>query len=154
MEQLRAEDRIEILELIADYAYRWDSKDADGVSCLYTEDAIHESYVDGETAPRFRAQSRLELRSVAVESFAGRLVGVQTRHHQSNTIFTEVRADSARTKTMFLTTHQRAEEPAPRLIFSGVFEDMFVKTADGWRFARRVVYIGGPRDRTGELPLG
>jgi SnoaL-like domain len=143
MNTFGVEDRTAILELIANYAYMWDGKDADGFSDLFAEDAIWESYYAAQPTPAGHLQTRAELRSFAVESFAGRLVGVQTRHHQNSTILTQVHPDSARGKTIFLVTHQRTDEVTPRLIYSGVYEDTFVKSAIGWRFARRVAHFGG-----------
>jgi hypothetical protein len=88
----------------------WDGKDADGFSDLFTEDAVLDHYYQGDTAPAIHRQTRAELRSAAVESFAGRLEGVQTRHHQNSTVLVEVQSDRASGRTMFLVTHQRADE--------------------------------------------
>jgi hypothetical protein len=139
------EDRTAILELIANYAYMWDGKDVDGFGALFTEDAVMERYYNGESTPVRRGETRARIRSVAVESFAGRLEGVQTRHHQNSTVLIEVHTDWARGKTMFLVTHQRADEATPRLMVSGVYQDTFVKTADGWRFGRRELHLTGQR---------
>jgi SnoaL-like domain len=140
---LSPQDRIEILELIANYAYSWDGRDADGFSKLFTEDAIRDNYIDGETSPRSRLQSRAELRQHASESFGGRLVGVHTRHHQTNTVLIHVATDRATGKTMFLLTHQRSDEAVPRLMGSGVYEDEFVKLEGSWKFARRTAHVVG-----------
>jgi hypothetical protein len=142
------DDRNAILELIANYAYTWDGKDAEGHCLLFIDDAIWELYREGESTPESRTRTRAERRQRAVESFAGRLAGVQTRHHQSSTIFTEIESDTVKGKTMVLVTHQRADETTPRLMFSGVYNDTFVRTAAGWKFARRVGYIVGPHTQS------
>jgi hypothetical protein len=84
-----------ILELIATYAYMWDDQDAAGWCDLFTDDAIWESYYAGEATPASRLHTRAERRRAAAESFAGRLAGVQTRHHQDNTILTEIGPDAS-----------------------------------------------------------
>ena len=133
-------DRTAILELIANYGYMWDGKDADGWSNLFTEDGTWELYNHGELA--VRGQTPSELRRMSAENFAGRVADVQTRHHHNSTVFVEGGADQARTKSLCLVTHQRADEVAPRLVFSVAYDDTFLKTASGWKFARRVGYIG------------
>ena len=134
------EDRIAILELIATYGYMWDGKDADGWSNLFTEDGIWELYNHGELA--VRGQTPSELRRMSAENFAGRIAGVQTRHHHNSTVFVELGADQARAESLCLVTHQRADEVAPRVVFSVAYDDTFLKTASGWKFARRVGYMG------------
>jgi hypothetical protein len=139
------EDRIAILDLIAAYAYMWDGKDSQRWSDLFMDDATWEIYNGDESAPRARVVSRVALRNLAAEHFAGRLVSVQTRHHCNNTVLERIGADSVRGRTMFLVTHHRADEEGPRMFLSGAYEDTFIKTPEGWRFAQRVAYVGGPR---------
>jgi hypothetical protein len=41
---------------------------------------------------------------------------------------------------MILITWQYATDTAPKTIHSGIYEDEFVKTRDGWKFKKRVLY--------------
>jgi ketosteroid isomerase-like protein len=144
MEPFRIEDRMEILDLIARCSYTFDGKDAKGFSELFTEDATWELHDHGSVAAEVVMHARSQLLEAAETVFAGGDVGVQHRHHQGNTLITEAAADSARGRTMFLVTSRRADEPVPRVPLSGLYEDEFVRTEAGWRFAKRVAHTGGP----------
>ena len=135
---MSVEDRLAILELIAHYAYTWDSRDAAGWAALFLEDAIWESYRGGAT-PAVTLRSHAARREFSQASFDGALVGVRTRHYQTGTVFDTLTADTARTRTMILATRWPAGEDAPSPSLSGVYEDELRKTAAGWRFARRTL---------------
>ena len=143
MRTVTVEDRLALVDLIAEYAYMWDGRDADGWSNLFIEDAIWEMHDSGSARTEVTLRTRSEIRAAAVSAFADR-VGVRACHHQDNTLITEMGHDSAHARTMFLVTQQRADEVTPRMILSGVYEDDFVRTDAGWRFAKRVAYTGGP----------
>jgi hypothetical protein len=134
------EDRIAIQELIANYGYTWDSKDAEGWSNLFIEDGIWELYNNGTLV--VRGNTRAALRNMSAENFAGRIADVQTRHHHNSTVVVGLTSDQASAKSLCMVTHQREDEVAPRLVFSVAYEDTFARTASGWRFARRVGHMG------------
>jgi hypothetical protein len=50
---------------------------------------------------------------------------------------------------MVLVTHQRLDEALPRLELTGVYRDLWIKTARGWCFAHRAAYV----DRDPELSV-
>jgi hypothetical protein len=143
VKSLTVEDRLALLDLIAEYAYRWDSRDADGWSDLFIEDAIWEMHDFGSVRTEEVFHTRSALRAVAASAGSER-AATQPRHHQGSTLITDIGQDTAHARTLFLVTTQRADEAVPRIFLSGVYEDDFVRTAAGWRFAKRVAYTGGP----------
>ena len=42
---------------------------------------------------------------------------------------------------MILVTHQRSGESAPMVAHTGIYNDEFRNTADGWRFFRRSAIV-------------
>ena len=51
-------DKMDILEVIARYAYTYDGRDADGFAALFTEGAIFEVFPSGGSQPELRLESR------------------------------------------------------------------------------------------------
>ncbi len=139
---MSVEDRLALLDLIAEYAFTWDDRDADGWSNLFIENAVWEMHDFGSACSEVILQTRSELRAAA-DRVAERSA-TQARHHQGSTLFTDLGQDSAHARTLFFVTHQRSDEATPRMTVSGVYEDDFVRTDAGWRFARRVAHAGGP----------
>ena len=132
-------DRLAIEDAIAQYAHRWDGKDADGFASLFTEDAIIERWLLGKM--RSRLEGRDALRAYAKESHEGRLADRQTRHHMSGIVFIEMSADSALTENVVLITHQTASDPSPRIVSSGIYRNTWRRTDSGWKIARRVLVV-------------
>ena len=60
--------------------------------------------------------------------------GVVTRHHQTNTLLTKDADGSIGGKTVFPVIWQYAGDPVPKLMHSGVYRDLYVKTKHGWQF--------------------
>ncbi len=133
------EDRLAILEVIARYSYAYDARDAEGFAQLFTDDAVWEMFVSGATEPQVRLESRGAIRHWAEQNYQGRIAGVYSRHYQSGVLFDELTAETARTRTMVLVTHQNATDTAPRPTLSGVYDDQWHKTQDGWRLVCRTL---------------
>jgi hypothetical protein len=36
---------------------------------------------------------------------------------------------------------QQADEEMPKIVVTGYYEDEFVKTATGWKFKKRLIYV-------------
>jgi hypothetical protein len=134
------EDRIAILEVIAKYSYTYDSLDAEGFASLFLDDALWEYYFAGEDEPEIRLTSRDEIREWAIPRLKDRVGKFISRHHQTSTVFESVSEDSAQTQTMVLVTHHEVGEPHPVATLSGVYHDTWKKTAEGWKFAQRILY--------------
>lgn len=135
------DDRLAIHEVIARYSHTYDSLDADGFAGLFTEDGVLEIFVPGSAGPAVRLQSRAEILEWATRRLRARSGRFSSRHHQSGTLFDELTADSALTRTMVLVTHQGATETAPRPVLSGVYHDRWRKDAGRWRLARRAAHV-------------
>ena len=117
MTLLSSEDRTAILELIANYAYMWDGKDAEGYSGLFTEDANWELYFEGESTPEqltaitgpITRHRRCEL----CRAFSQACRRATTKAAPSSP---RSRQNWPKEKRCSLVTHQRAGEETPRLI--------------------------------------
>jgi uncharacterized protein (TIGR02246 family) len=133
------EDKLAIQEVIAQYSYTYDANDAEGFAALFTEDAVWERLALGATRPEIRLESRAAIRAWAAQRLQERHGRFTSRHYQSGLLFDELTAESARTRTMVLVTHQGVTEAAPRPTASGVYHDQWRKTPEGWRLAHRIL---------------
>jgi hypothetical protein len=142
------EDKLAIQEMIAQYSYTYDSKDAEGCANLFTEDAVMEFFRRGDTQPHNRYASRVSIRDEYVLQHSQRRpAGRAVRHYQTGTVFDELTADTAQTRTMMLATFRDATEATPRLRWSGVCHDQWRKTSEGWRIVRRAFHGDGQSPR-------
>ncbi len=132
-------DRLAIEDAIAQYAHRWDAKDAPGFVSLFTEDVVIERWLHGKL--KSRLEGRDALLAYAETSHEGRLADRQTRHHMSAIVFIEMTVDAALTENVVLITHQTALDSVPRVVSSGVYRNIWRKTNLGWKIARRVLLV-------------
>ena len=138
---MRIEDKLAIQEIIAQYSYAYDSKDAEGFAQLFVEDGVFEVFVPGKTTASVRLHSRTEIREWAAQRLHARNGRFTSRHYQSGILFDELTPDSALTRTMVLVTHQGVAAAAPRPTVSGVYHDQWRKTHAGWRLAHRAAHV-------------
>jgi ketosteroid isomerase-like protein len=136
-----AEDRLAILETIARYSQAFDGKDARAYAALFTDDGVFEIVMRGAGEPLQRYAGSAAIFEWVGEAFRGRLAEVQTRHNQSATVFDELSSSTARTRTMLIETRQRSGERHPSPYTTGVYQDEWRRTEQGWRIARRAVHI-------------
>jgi hypothetical protein len=136
---MRLADKLAIQEVIAQYSYTYDSTDAEGFAALFTEDAVWELFAADATQPEIRLESRAAIRDWAAQRLRRRIGRFRSRHYQSGTVFEVLTAEAAQTRTMVLITHQGVAEAAPRPTLSGVYDDQWRKTREGWRLAHRVL---------------
>ena len=134
-------DRLAITDVLTQYSYRWDSKDAAGFAGLFTEDAVMERHMNGEPVSGTRVEGKQAIHDYARKSHQGRLADRQSRHHFSGIVFLELNADSASTENMALITHQTASDSAPVILASGIYRNTWRKTADGWRISKRILIV-------------
>ena len=145
------EDKLAIQEVIAQYSYTYDAKDAEGCANLFTEDAVMEFFGPGDTQPNRRFASRAAIRDEYVlQQWQRAPAGRAVRHYQTGTVFDELTAETAQTRTMMLATRRDATATAPHVTWSGVCHDQWRKTAEGWRIVRRTYRGDGPIDRAVE----
>lgn len=134
-------DRLAITDVLTQYSYRWDGKDATGFADLFTEDAIMEQHINGELTAGSRVVGKAAIYEYALNSHRGRLADRQTRHHFSGLVFLELTAESAVTENMALITHQTATDSAPVNRSSGIYRNNWRKTAAGWRISKRILLL-------------
>jgi uncharacterized protein (TIGR02246 family) len=107
-------DKLAIQDVIAQYSYTYDAQDAEGFAALFTEDAVWELFSAGSTHPAIRLDSRAAILAWATQRMHDRRGRFISRHYQSSRLFDALTAESARTRTMVLVTHQEVTEAAPR----------------------------------------
>jgi hypothetical protein len=131
-----------VLDLIFQYSYTWDKKDPDAFAKLFTEDAVWEWWGPEDVQePRVRNKTRYEIQNWVAERFVTTLADRQTRHLQTNTVFLEMTNDMARTQTMLLLVHIVPGVDAPIIVNTGIYEDEFLKTSDGWQISQRSLRV-------------
>ena len=134
------QSREEILDLISKYSYFWDNRSAEKWADLFLDNATWGHYLDGVFAKSFGSRNeRLSFANEKHKSFTE--LGIQTRHHQTNTLLKRNPDGSIRGDTIFSVIWQHAEESAPKLIHSGIYRDIFVKTPNGWKFKSREIHV-------------
>lgn len=134
-------DRLAITDVLAQYAYRWDGKDAVGFAELFTDDGVFERQVNGEPVPGSRLIGRQAIFEYARESHQGRLADRQSRHHFSSIVFLELNPEIAITENVALITHQTASEAHPLIQMSGIYRITWRKTAAGWQMSKRILMV-------------
>ncbi len=137
--RLSAEDRLDIQELLARYAWTFDMGDADGFCACFTPDA--ELCEDAFDEPD-RWIGEAGLRAMA-EFFFSRPSFPGRQHHVSH-IMIDGSGDIATVKSFCFVTDCKGEPPYP-IRFAGHYLDQVVRTHDGWRFKSRLI-----RDWSGE----
>ena len=142
---LTAADRSAILELVAEYSFRWDAAEAEEFSLLFTEDAECNFYLNGESDPSSELCGRDSMREAAkVRAGYFKKIGLITKHLMPNTVITEIDARTASLRTQALITWQMlAKQPLPQPVQAGYYDSLVVLTADGWKFKRRDVRLNG-----------
>ncbi len=133
-------DRMAIGDQLAQYSYRWDSKNSAGFADLFTEDGIMERRVGGEVTFGSRVEGRQAILDYATTSHQGRLADRQTRHHMSALVILQLSSESAVTENMALITHQTENDRAPVIRSSGIYRISWRKTEDGWKIAERILF--------------
>ena len=135
------EDRAAIADLIHRYSYTWDGRDSDGWVGLFTEDAVIEAAFVGKVAWTYRSNAE---RRTFIDGFYETMTKqglTRTRHVQTATVLSPEADGSVTGETMFVVAFQFRGEPAPRITNTGVYRDRFVRTAAGWKFARRDIDV-------------
>jgi uncharacterized protein (TIGR02246 family) len=133
-------DRLAIAEMLAQYSYRWDSKDSAGFADLFTEDGVMERWLDDSLVPNSRVAGKEAIYQYAKQSHEGRLADRQTRHHFSALVFLDLATNTAVTENMALITHQTADDSAAFIRSSGIYRNSWEKTVNGWRISKRVLF--------------
>lgn len=134
-----AEDRHAISDALAEYAYRWDRKDAAGFADLFTDDASM-VWVLGGTPVDETVQGRADIEAYAARAHAERIGNRQSRHFFSNVIVRELGATTATTENMLLVTHQAPGEQ-PLVKTTGTYRIEWARVDERWLIAERTLYV-------------
>jgi len=145
-------DRNAIDDLISRYSHTWDSKDPKGWSDLFVEDGIWENFFAGKKDKSLGSGAeRLAFAEKLQGSFRER--GIVTRHHQTNTLLKKKEDGTIEGETVFSVIWQQHDEPLPKLMHSGVYRDIYVKTDRGWKFRVREVRFDHQLFKEDEAPV-
>lgn len=132
-------DRLLIEERVAEYAHRWDRKDANGVAELFVSDGVID-WVFGNEPYETVVTGREKILAYARNAHQGRLAGKQSRHYFSNLVFKELDTAHAITEHMMLVVHQAAGLP-PENVSSGYYRIIWTKVDDRWLMVHRTLYV-------------
>jgi uncharacterized protein (TIGR02246 family) len=131
-----AEDKLEILDLIGRYSHGADGNEPTAYADVFTEDGVFQGRSGQPDEIIYRGRDEI---LAFVSSVLAQRGNRQSRHHQSTTIFLELTADKAKTRTYLLTT--TASEGSPPLVgLTSIYEDDIVRTDKGWRIRYRKIY--------------
>ena len=138
---ITVEDRLMIEDLISRYGRTYDHRDAEGWAALFTDSAPMPVYIAGKLARELSTnEERRKWAQSRFDTFEKDGVS-KTRHYQTNTLLKPLNDGAVEGTTLVFVTFQYAAETTPRPIHSGMYQDRFLKTPEGWRFAKREIYI-------------
>lgn len=137
-----AEDKLEIMELLSRYSHAADGAfgTAESWADVFAEDGTFHARAGQADEVIIRGRERLVAFATRVFlTRGGRAAPRQNRHHQCTTVFQELTADRAHTRTYLMTTN--VAEGAPPLVgLTSVYEDEIVRTGQGWRIQYRKIW--------------
>jgi hypothetical protein len=137
MNTLAIADRLAIQDLLTAYAWALDTGESEALVRLFMPDArfVEEVFEDPDIWEGHDGIRKLSQHYANSPGFAGR------QHHVTNSVFEPEGSDKVRHKSFAFVTECRGEPPYT-LRFSGWYEDLVVKNADGqWRFQTRTVRL-------------
>ncbi len=131
----RHDDRAEINDLIANYAWAIDELDFDALDSVFTSDAD----LDYSSNPGGFAGGLVETKAWLKASLAFFVV---RQHSMANTLITFDEVDPGRAKCKTMVNNPmgaRTKSGKPHMFTIGArYDDELVRTADGWRISKRV----------------
>lgn len=123
---LSADDRLDILDLLAAAAHAIDERNGDALVTMFTADGLYETGAQ-------RAHTANQIASMAERQSR---TGLIRRHTQSTTID---EADDGRIIAIsYVLVTEVVPGPRVELVASGYYEDEVVLTEEGWRIHHRV----------------
>ena len=137
-EKVDLEDRADIFELISEYAFAFDEDRISDFVELFLEDAELSFYSSGSDEPFSSAYSNAE-RLVEVQGICSGPLNEagQPRHIQTNTILKHISRNRVSGRTLVICTQQPIDGSESKTLFTGVYEDEYQRTPNGWKFAIR-----------------
>lgn len=137
MSTIKIEDRLGLMDLIADYSWALDTGDADGLVECFTETAVmsEEVFDEPDIWEGHEGIRGLMKHYANAPGFPGR------QHHVTQIKYFPQEDGSVKMKSFAFVTECEGEPPMV-LRFAGWYEDHAVKCDDGkWRFQRRIVRL-------------
>lgn len=137
MAAIALEDRAALQDLLAGYSWSLDTGDTEGLVACFTEDArmIEEVFEDPDIWEGHAGIRALASHYFNAPGFPGR------QHHHTMSQYTAQEDGSIRSRGFCFVTECEGEPPY-LLRFTGWYEDLSVKGADGrWRFRERIVRL-------------
>ena len=132
------EDRIAIRELIDEYAFCADTRDAHGQMSIFTEDTNFEVYMDEKlTVPTQVVSGRKNLLPVfdALNQY------LSTMHFNGQSTI-KVEGNRATATTYCRAYHLKMQNDLQKLMIAGIrYYDILVKQKDEWKFAERKLKV-------------
>ena len=132
------EDRIAIRELVDQYTYCADTRDAEGQMAIFTEDTNFEVYMDEKIAePTQVVTGRKDLRPV----FDDLNQYLSTMHFNGQSTF-KLDGNKATGTTYCRAYHLKVEDGVQKLMIAGIrYYDKMVKQDGGWLFSERKLKV-------------
>ena len=136
---LSEKDRQEIMVLIYNYSYMFDSKNLDGFLDLFSQDAVWEAFYGVSPSPELVLDTPEEMRQVfgdQMDQYAEE--GIQSRHFMTNLTIIPTGPKLAEGTAMYFVTHQAYDEGEATavLLHTGEYKYQFIKTRAGWKFRK------------------
>lgn len=126
---LTADDYVEIQQLYAQYNNAIDSGDAEGWAATFTPDGVFNTFNGHDALVGF------------IHQWRDKMNGASMRHWNSNLLITGT-PEGANGSVYLLLVNVGVRPPA--ITTAAKYEDQLVKTAQGWRFKKRVTKGEGP----------
>lgn len=127
---MSAEDIVAIQQVLAAYVFAIDAKDYDALDALFTPDAEIDYRATGGAAGRYPEIKAWLGRALAPFPLTQHLIGLP---------LIRLDGDRATARTMLFNPMQLARPQGEHLFLLGcTYADELVRTADGWRIAKRV----------------
>ncbi len=121
----------QVRDLISRYSHAVDAGEVEAIVNLFVD--------DGELiTPVGSPQGSAALREWAQQRIDSREPRIQVRHMVVNTLIAPVNSSRVRARSMLLYTRQNIDKPlSAEVMATGIYEDIIVHTANGWRFQQR-----------------
>jgi ketosteroid isomerase-like protein len=140
---MKLEDRIEILEVLSNLAYKHDSLDFEGYKNLYTGDVTRSiRFQNGEPRVTKGREKGIEGTFNRLKMLSER--GIIDKHYYLTPILTQVSDVLVDGKVSILIANQHRDEAHPRWSATGNADLVFRKTSDGWKIAEFHVHLDRP----------
>ena len=130
------EDIVAIQQVMADYCFRVDTGSGAQVAQLFTEDAVLTPVYDGE----YRVVGRSDIARWFDHYNTHIRANIRKLRHVSGLPLIHVDGDGAKVRSYYIVDMIPDATGTP-LIANGSYEDVFRKTAKGWRIAERVIDV-------------